>query len=245
MSGPTYKWHFSSSPSTTHLSPLPSLSPHKARPLPRDVQPGEAPKAQEGRGPQKDAGTDRRGEARRLRRTCRWGFAYHGVHGGEELAGRSTRGGGAHELGQHGASSMVSSADGDGYSCLAAALPTTLPVSGCLSSPWEETSEESSLSFFSFLLVISFFSHLFFFLLVGWVVKSPLQPTMRWLLSSLSVQREEMETSLPLSRFAELNLGITNATSRIDEKTRQPHKSGSSAVVSAMGGRGWGRQQEE
>lgn len=52
-------------------------------------------------------------------------------------------------------------------------------------------------------------------------------------------------TSLPLSRFAELNLGITNATSRIDEKTRQPHKSGSSAVVSAMGGRGWGRQQEE
>lgn len=164
---------------------------------------------------------------------------------GEELAGRSTRGGGAHELGQHGASSMVSSADGDGCSCLAAALPTTLPVSGCLSSPWEETSEESSLSFFSFLLVISFFSHLFFFLLVGWVVKSPLQPTMRWLLSSLSVQREEMETSLPLSRFAELNLGITNATSRIDEKTRQPHKSGSSAVVSAMGGRGWGRQQEE
>lgn len=71
MSGPTYKWHFSSSPSTTHLSPLPSLSAHKARPLPRDVQPGEAPKAQEGRGPQKDAGTDRRGEARRLRRMYR------------------------------------------------------------------------------------------------------------------------------------------------------------------------------
>nr|BAD07707.1 hypothetical protein [Oryza sativa Japonica Group]BAD07907.1 hypothetical protein [Oryza sativa Japonica Group] len=82
----------------------------------------------------------------------------------------------------------------------------------------------------------------------GWVVESPPLPSppTSWLLSSPLVQREETETSLPLSKSAELNLGIAIAafgsTSRIGKTTQRLRKSGSSAAVSAAGGRGSGQR---
>ncbi|BAD53373.1 hypothetical protein [Oryza sativa Japonica Group] len=85
----------------------------------------------------------------------------------------------------------------------------------------------------------------------GWVVESPPLPSppTSWLLLSPSVQREETETSLPLSKSTELNLGIaiaaSDSTSRIGKTTRRLRKSGSSAAVSAMGGRGSGRRGDE